>query len=102
MTNPAGEIVATSNNNLFKLFLEPFLWSLFYWVVLELWTQVFTLYRQVLYLLSHASSPFALVILEIGSHFSPRWAWTMNLLFYASHHSWDDRCIALYPPFFLL
>jgi hypothetical protein len=25
MTNPAGEIVATSNNNLFKLFLEPFL-----------------------------------------------------------------------------
>jgi hypothetical protein len=38
---------------------------------------------------------FALVILEIGGCFLPRPAWTMLLLFYASYHSWDDRCTPL-------
>jgi hypothetical protein len=34
---------------------------------------------------------FALVILEIGSCFLLSQSWTEFLLFYASHHSWDDR-----------
>jgi hypothetical protein len=34
---------------------------------------------------------FALVILEIGSCFLPRPAWTMFLLFYAFCSSWNDR-----------
>jgi hypothetical protein len=38
---------------------------------------------------------FALVIFEIKFHFVPRPAWTMILLFYASHHSWDDSCATI-------
>jgi hypothetical protein len=34
---------------------------------------------------------FSLVILEIGCQFLPRRACTTTLLFYTSHHSWDDR-----------
>jgi hypothetical protein len=45
------------------------------------WTQDFALARQGLYWLSHASCLFALVILEIGSCFLPRRAWTAILLF---------------------
>jgi hypothetical protein len=44
------------------------------------------------YHLSHASSPFALLILEIGSCFLSVLVWTMIRLFRASHSSWDDRC----------
>jgi hypothetical protein len=44
---------------------------------------------------------FALVILEIGSRFLPRLAWTTVLLFYTSCHGWDDGgvppCSALFP-----
>jgi hypothetical protein len=42
---------------------------------------------------------FALVILEIGSHLLPRSTWT-TILFYTSHHHWDDRCILPHPAFF--
>jgi hypothetical protein len=38
-------------------------------------------FAQVLYHLSQAFSPFVLAILEIGSHFLPRQAWTTILLF---------------------
>jgi hypothetical protein len=34
-------------------------------------TQDFALDKQVLYLLSHSSSPFSLIIFEIGSHILP-------------------------------
>jgi hypothetical protein len=34
---------------------------------------------------------FALIILEIGSCFSPRLARTVILLFFTSCHRWDDR-----------
>jgi hypothetical protein len=37
------------------------------------------------------SALFALVCLETGSYFLPRQAWTLILLFYTSHCSWDDR-----------
>jgi hypothetical protein len=53
--------------------------------------------RQVLDHLNHAPALFALVILEIGSCFLPEQAWTMILLLYTSCHSWDDRCVSLYP-----
>jgi hypothetical protein len=49
-----------------------------------------------------ASPParFALVILEIESYFLPMWAWTIILLFYASRHCWNDRCVPPHPTFF--
>jgi hypothetical protein len=53
-----------------------------------IWTWGFPLARQVPYGLSHASSPFFPGFLEIGFCFLPRSAWTMILLFYASHHCW--------------
>jgi hypothetical protein len=40
--------------------------------------------------------------LKIGSRFLPRLAWTRILLFYASHHSWDDRCEISHSAFFPL
>jgi hypothetical protein len=40
---------------------------------------------------------FALVTSEIGSSFLPSPARTVSLLFYASHCSWDDRCIPPLP-----
>jgi hypothetical protein len=43
---------------------------------------------------------FAPVILEIGSCFSPRPAWTVILLFYASLHCFDDRCVTAHPSLF--
>jgi hypothetical protein len=43
---------------------------------------------------------FALVISEIGSRFSPRQAWTVIFLFYASCCSWDDSCMLPHPGFF--
>jgi hypothetical protein len=43
---------------------------------------------------------FSLVILEIGSHFLPKLAWTLILLFYASHYTWDDRHVPPCPTFF--
>jgi hypothetical protein len=43
---------------------------------------------------------FAVLILEIGSHFLPRLSWTAVLLCYISHCSWDDRCMSPCPPFF--
>jgi hypothetical protein len=49
--------------------------------------------------LSHASSPFTLVILETGAHV---FAWTTILLVYTSHHSWDDRSEPLCPASFWL
>jgi hypothetical protein len=52
----------------------------------RVWTQGLTLARQGLYHLSHSASPFSLVILEIGSHFLPRLAWT-TILFYISLHN---------------
>jgi hypothetical protein len=61
--------------------------------------QGFVLVRQVLYCLSLSSSPFCCGILEIGSHFLPRSAWTPILLFYASCHCWDDKR-AITPSFF--
>jgi hypothetical protein len=48
------------------------------------WAQSFMLTRQALYCLS-ASHTFCSGYLEIGSHFLPRLAWTIVLLFYASH-----------------
>jgi hypothetical protein len=38
--------------------------------------------------------------LEIGSHFLPRMAWTVVLLFYACPHSWEDRSVLPLPAFF--
>jgi hypothetical protein len=35
--------------------------------------------------------------LEIGSCFLPRSAWNAILLFYTSHHHWDDRCTSPHP-----
>jgi hypothetical protein len=37
--------------------------------IISLWTQGFTFAKEALYHLSHVSSPFALVVLEVGSHF---------------------------------
>jgi hypothetical protein len=34
---------------------------------------------------------FALVMFKVGSHFLHKQAWTMNILFYTSHCSWNDR-----------
>jgi hypothetical protein len=65
-----------------------------------LFWQGFRLARRVFYCLSHTSSPFALVILEIGSCFLPRPAWTSILLFYISQGSCDDRCVSPCPTFF--
>jgi hypothetical protein len=42
----------------------------------------------------------ALVILEIGSPFLPRPAWSAFLLFYASCHSWGGRQVPVCPAFF--
>jgi hypothetical protein len=42
---------------------------------------------------------FALVILEIGSHFLPRLAWTTILLFHTIHHHWYDRYIPSHAAF---
>jgi hypothetical protein len=41
----------------------------------------------------------ALVILEIGSFFLSKPAWTY-ILFYTSHHHWDDRCMPPSSAFF--
>jgi hypothetical protein len=43
---------------------------------------------------------FAMVNLEMGSHFLPRLAWTVVLLFWASCHSWDDRRLPPHPALF--
>jgi hypothetical protein len=45
------------------------------------------------------SNLFALVILVLGSHFWPRQAWTMSLLFYTFCHHWDDRYMPPQPVF---
>jgi hypothetical protein len=45
------------------------------------------------------SSPFALVTLEIGSHFLPRLTWTVILLFYTSPHHWVTMCVPPCPVF---
>jgi hypothetical protein len=50
-------------------------------------TQGFVL--EMLYQSKTLSSP--LVILETGSCSVPMLAWTVILLFYTSHHSWNDR-----------
>jgi hypothetical protein len=42
---------------------------------------------------------FALVVLEIGSYFLSRPAWTAILLFYSFLCSWDDVC-TITPSFF--
>jgi hypothetical protein len=42
----------------------------------------------------------ALVVLEIGSYFMLRLAWTTIFLLYASHNHWDDRCTPPRPGFF--
>jgi hypothetical protein len=44
-------------------------------------TQEFVIARQMFYPLSHASSHFCLVILEIGPYFLPKLAWTVIFLF---------------------
>jgi hypothetical protein len=51
------------------------------------------LLAQVLCLLSYNFNPFSLAILEIESHFCLRQAWTAILVFYSSHHHWNDRCV---------
>jgi hypothetical protein len=43
--------------------------------------------------------PFALVFLEIASWFLPILSWTTIILFYTSHHCWDDRCLPPCPAF---
>jgi hypothetical protein len=40
---------------------------------------------------------FTLVILDTGSHFLPRPAWTLIVLLYTSCHCWDDRHLPLHP-----
>jgi hypothetical protein len=45
---------------------------------------------------------FALIIWKGGSHFLPRPAWTMILLFYSFYHCWDDRHAPPHPAFLLL
>jgi hypothetical protein len=73
----------------------------FYFVVLGFELRGFTIGRQALHLLSHAPpARFALVILEIGSCFLPRLAWTTILLLYASCYSWDVRHVSPHPTFF--
>jgi hypothetical protein len=42
------------------------------------------------------------VILEIGSHFLSRLAWTVTLLFYTSLHIWDGECAPPHQAFFCL
>jgi hypothetical protein len=42
---------------------------------------------------------FALIVLEIGSHFLPRPAWPMILLYYDSCCSWNDRSVPPYQAF---
>jgi hypothetical protein len=56
----------------------------------EVWTQGFTLARQDSAAWAIPLTLFALVILEIGSCFLLRPAWTSIFLFYASCHCWDD------------
>jgi hypothetical protein len=46
----------------------------------------------------HASSPFALIILEIRSHFFAQASQTA-ILFQAFHHHRDDRCSPPHPAF---
>jgi hypothetical protein len=41
---------------------------------------------------------FTLVILDMGSRFLPKPAWTRILLYYASHLAWDNRHTPLCPP----
>jgi hypothetical protein len=48
------------------------------------------------------SALFALVILEIDYCFLPKPIWTVILLFYASHCSWDERHMPPHPAFFPL
>jgi hypothetical protein len=43
---------------------------------------------------------FALVILEIGTSFLPRPAWTMTVIVSTSYSSWDDRRAPLCQAFF--
>jgi hypothetical protein len=50
----------------------------------KVWIQGFVLARQLLYHLNHTSSPFALVIFEIGSHFLPTCAFTAILFMLSS------------------
>jgi hypothetical protein len=51
-----------------------------------IWAQDFTLAKQALYCLSHTSSPFALVIVEMGYHelFCLGWSWKAIVLISAS------------------
>jgi hypothetical protein len=53
--------------------------------VLEFKLSTQCLARQALYCLSHASSPFALVVFEIGYCSFPRPAWTTTFLLYTCH-----------------
>jgi hypothetical protein len=66
------------------------------------WIQGLTIARQALFHLSHTSRsiPSGLVILEIGSCFLPKLAWTTILLFYASYCRWDDRQVPPCPAVF--
>jgi hypothetical protein len=52
---------------------------------------------QVLYHRSHASGPFALVILELGSQFFAQDSLDCNPPVYAFPYSRDDRFMPLYP-----
>jgi hypothetical protein len=46
-----------------------------------------------------AMPPTFFVILETGSCFLFRPAWTVITLFYASYHHWDDRSVTPHPDF---
>jgi hypothetical protein len=74
--------------------------SFFFFGNTKIWAQGFILARQVLYSLSHASSPFVLVILEIGAHFLSRLAWILLFLLYISHHYWHEMQGPLHLVFF--
>jgi hypothetical protein len=75
---------------LFSKKLGESLFVLFFWFfVLFFGTGVFKTYPQ----------PFAGVILETGSHFLHRPAWTTILLFYVFHQSGDNRCAPPHPAF---
>jgi hypothetical protein len=76
-----------------------FLFFFFFFCYLGFVLKGFAFSRQELYPLATLPAFFVPVILDIGSHFLPRTAWNVILLFHTSHYSWDERHR---PIFFLL
>jgi hypothetical protein len=57
------------------------------------WTQGLALARQLLYLFNHSANAFCDGVLEIGSYFMLRLAWTTTFLICALPCNWEERLV---------